>query len=134
MRTHVVDMARSKANSSNCAAQYRERRSGKRFAGITSRPHLFVVGSIGWCHLISHYKQQILATDLFTVEIIELKTLYVLFFIELDTRCITSQVSHLIQLERGPLSRPDSWFGNLMIRNLSLTSWSIRMTPSSQTS
>jgi hypothetical protein len=43
-------------------------------------------GSIGWRHLISHYKQQILATDLFTVETIKLKTLYVLFFIELGTR------------------------------------------------
>lgn len=45
-------------------------------------------GSIGWRHLISHYKQQILATDLFTVETIKLKTLYVLFFIELGTRRI----------------------------------------------
>jgi len=43
-------------------------------------------GSIGWRHLMSHYKAQILATDLFTVETIRLHTLYVLFFIELGTR------------------------------------------------
>ena len=43
-------------------------------------------GSISWHHLMSHYKQQILATDFFTVETIKLQTLYVLFFIELGTR------------------------------------------------
>ena len=43
-------------------------------------------GTIGWRHLMSHYKQQILATDFFTVETIKLRTLYVLFFIELGTR------------------------------------------------
>jgi len=43
-------------------------------------------GSIGWRHLMSHYKEQILATDLFTVETIRFHTLYVLFFIELGTR------------------------------------------------
>jgi len=43
-------------------------------------------GSIGWRHLMAHYKEQLLATDFFTVETIRLRTLYVLFFIELDTR------------------------------------------------
>ncbi len=42
-------------------------------------------GSIGWKHLMSHYKDQILACDFFTVETVWLKTLYVLFFIELGT-------------------------------------------------
>jgi hypothetical protein len=42
--------------------------------------------SIGWKHLMSHYKDQILACDFFTVETIWLKTIYVLFFIELGTR------------------------------------------------
>ena len=45
-------------------------------------------GSIGWRRLRSHYKEQILATDFFTVETITLKTFYVLFFIELGTRRI----------------------------------------------
>lgn len=43
-------------------------------------------GSIGWKHLMAHYKDQILACDFFTVETIWLKTIYVLFFIELGTR------------------------------------------------
>jgi len=42
-------------------------------------------GSIGWRHLMSHYKEQILACDFFTVETIWLQTIYVLFFIELGT-------------------------------------------------
>jgi putative transposase len=43
-------------------------------------------GSIGWRHLMRHYKQQLLACDFFTVETLWLPTLYVLFFIELGTR------------------------------------------------
>ncbi len=43
-------------------------------------------GSIGWKHLMAHYKDHILACDFFTVETIWLKTIYVFFFIELGTR------------------------------------------------
>jgi putative transposase len=43
-------------------------------------------GSPSWRHLMTHYKEQILACDFFTVETIFLKTFYVLFFIELGTR------------------------------------------------
>jgi transposase InsO family protein len=43
-------------------------------------------GSIGWRHLMTHYKMQILACDFFTVETLWLQTLYVLFFIDLGTR------------------------------------------------
>jgi len=43
-------------------------------------------GSIGWRHLMTHYKEQILACDFFTVETVFLQTLYVLFFIELESR------------------------------------------------
>jgi len=43
-------------------------------------------GSISWRQLLTHYKDQILATDFSTVETITLKTLYVLFLIELGTR------------------------------------------------
>jgi hypothetical protein len=42
--------------------------------------------SVGWRHLMRHYKQQLLACDFFTVETLFLKTLYVFFFIELGTR------------------------------------------------
>jgi len=45
-------------------------------------------GSIGWRHLMTHYKDQILACDFFTIETIRLQTIYVLFFIELGTRRI----------------------------------------------
>jgi hypothetical protein len=41
-----------------------------------------------WHNFIGHYKEQILACDFFTVETIGLKTIYVLFFIELGTRHI----------------------------------------------
>jgi putative transposase len=43
-------------------------------------------GSRGWRHLMTHYKQQILACDFFTVETLRLQTLYVLFYIEVGTR------------------------------------------------
>jgi putative transposase len=43
-------------------------------------------GSIGWRHLMSHYKDQILACDFFTVETVWLQTISVLFFIELGSR------------------------------------------------
>jgi len=45
-------------------------------------------GSTGWRRLMTHYKDQILACDFFTVETIWLKTIYVLFFIELSSRRI----------------------------------------------
>ena len=43
-------------------------------------------GSVSWRHLLAHYKDQILATDFFTVETIKLQTLYVLFVIEVGSR------------------------------------------------
>ena len=43
-------------------------------------------GSHGWRQLMTHYKQQILACDFFTVETLWLETLYDLFYIELGTR------------------------------------------------
>jgi hypothetical protein len=43
-------------------------------------------GSIGWRHLMKHYKNQILACDFFTIETIWLQTIYVLFFIESGSR------------------------------------------------
>jgi putative transposase len=45
-------------------------------------------GSIDWRNLMNHYKDRILACDFFMVETIWLKTIYVLFFIELGSRRI----------------------------------------------
>jgi hypothetical protein len=39
-----------------------------------------------WLHLITHYKNQLLACDFFTVETLFLQTVYVLIFVELGTR------------------------------------------------
>lgn len=49
-------------------------------------PALVRYGSIGWKTMMNHYEDQLLACDFFTVETIFLKTVYVLFFIELGTR------------------------------------------------
>jgi transposase InsO family protein len=43
-------------------------------------------GSASWRQLMAHYKDQILACDFFTVDMLFLQTVYVLFFIELHTR------------------------------------------------
>jgi hypothetical protein len=43
-------------------------------------------GSIGWRNVMTHYKDQLLACDFFTVETIFLKTLFVFVFIELGNR------------------------------------------------
>jgi len=42
--------------------------------------------SLSWNNLMTHYKNQLLACDFFTVETLFLHTIYVLFFIELGTR------------------------------------------------
>ena len=56
--------------------------------------------------------QGVLACDFFTVETVFLKTLYVLFFIELSTRRV-----HVA----GTISRPDSAWVTQQARNLSIT-------------
>lgn len=52
--------------------------------GIVPAPVRY--GSIGWKTMMNHYKEQLLACDLFTIETIFLRTVYVLVFIELGTR------------------------------------------------
>ena len=54
-------------------------------------------GSIGWKTMMNHYKEQLLACDFFTVETIFLRTVYVLFFIELGTRRV-----HLADVTSNP--------------------------------
>jgi hypothetical protein len=63
--------------------------------GIVPSPVRF--GSIGWRHLMKHYKEQIIACDFFTVETFWLKTLYVFFFIELGSRRV-----HLAGITANP--------------------------------
>ncbi|NQS92481.1 MAG: hypothetical protein HQ574_08740 [Chloroflexi bacterium] len=41
---------------------------------------------LSWRSFLGHYMDQILACDFFTIETISLKTLYVLFFIELGSK------------------------------------------------
>ena len=67
---------------------------------ILKRHHVYPISqrSTGsWRSLMRHYKGQILACDYFTVETIWLKTIYVLFFIELGTRRV-----HLARLHNQP--------------------------------
>ncbi len=52
---------------------------------VPPAPHRSQGGS-GWRTFLSHYQDQMLACDFFTVETAWLKTLYVLFFLELGTR------------------------------------------------
>jgi putative transposase len=66
--------------------------------GILPAPVRF--GSIGWRNLMSHYKDQLLACDFFTVETIFLRTVYVLVFIELGTRRV-----HLTGITSNPDGR-----------------------------
>lgn len=42
--------------------------------------------SLSWQHLMTHYKDQLLACDFFTIETLFLQTIYVLFFIEIGSR------------------------------------------------
>ena len=64
---------------------------------LLARTEVADPGSIGWQRLMTHYKEQILACDFFTVETIRLKTLYVFFFIELATHRI-----HLAGITANP--------------------------------
>jgi hypothetical protein len=45
-----------------------------------------VQAQTGWRTFLNHYRDQLLACHFFTVETVWLKTVYVLFFIELGTR------------------------------------------------
>jgi putative transposase len=65
-----------------------------------------------WSEFLRAQGRGVLACDFFTVETVFLKTLYVLFFIELSTRRV-----HVT----GTTSRPDSVWVTQQARNLSIT-------------
>jgi transposase InsO family protein len=65
-----------------------------------------------WTEFLRAQGRGALACDFFTVETIVLKTLYLLFFIELSTRRV-----HIV----GATSRPDSAWVTQQARNLSIT-------------
>jgi transposase InsO family protein len=65
-----------------------------------------------WTEFLRAQGRGALACDFFTVETVLLKTLYVLFFIELSTRRV-----HIV----GATSRPDSAWVTQQARNLSIT-------------
>jgi putative transposase len=66
-----------------------------------------------WSEFLRAQGRGVLACDFFTVETVFLKTLYVLFFIELSTRRV-----HVA----GTTTRPDSAWVTQQARNLSITS------------
>ncbi len=69
-------------------------------------------GGRSWHTFLGHYKEQMLACDFFTVETAWLRTLYVLFFIELGTRRV-----HLA----GCTSHPTSAWVTQQARQMSWT-------------
>ncbi|MBK9747523.1 MAG: transposase [Chloroflexi bacterium] len=77
------------------------------------RPHRLMPapqrGRSSWRTFLKHYRQQMIACDFFTVETLQLQTLYVLFFIELGPRRV-----HLA----GCATHPDNAWATQQARQL----------------
>ena len=71
--------------------------------------------SPSWRHLMTHYRGQILACDFFTVETLFLKTLYVLFFIEVGSRQVHFAGCTAHPTGSGSRSRAGRWSGSWKI-------------------
>jgi putative transposase len=65
-----------------------------------------------WRHLMTHYRDQILACDFFTIETLFLKTLYVLFSLTLVRARCTLRGVRSTPLKPGLLNKPANWYGN----------------------
>jgi putative transposase len=65
-----------------------------------------------WGSFLGHYRKQMMACDFFTVETIWLKTIYVLFFIELGSRRIHLAGCTTNRWQTGLHSRRVNWCGN----------------------
>jgi putative transposase len=76
--------------------------------GIPPAPQRY--SSLSWQTLMTHYRDQILACNFFTVETLFLQKIYVLFFIELSTRrvyvagCMTAPTSAWVVQQARQLS------------------------------
>jgi hypothetical protein len=70
--------------------------------------------SPSWHHLMTHYKDQLLACDFFTVETLFLQTIYVFFFIEVGTRRVHFAGCTTNPNAAGSPSKRARWSGNSM--------------------
>jgi len=62
--------------------------------------------SPSWRHLMTHYKEQLLACDFFTVETLFLQTIYVLMFIEIGRRRVHFAGARRIRTVHGWRNKP----------------------------
>ena len=67
---------------------------------------------LSWRAFLQAHAAGVLACDFFTVETVRLQTLFVLFFIELETRRVCLAAAPSTLRPPGSLSKPGTWPGN----------------------